>query len=92
MNTLAKLILLFGRIVAGTSTLARDLDERKNAILLVLNESLDALFPGETTDLPRFVRCSSRLRSALAPHVCALFSRGICVVLVFPSNTKAHLA
>ena len=71
MNTSAKLIFLCGKMAAGKSTLARDLAKRENAILLVQDEFLDALFPGEITDLPGFVKCSSRLRSALAPHVCA---------------------
>src|SRR3989449_8728822 len=86
----AKLIFLCGKMAAGKSTLARDLAKRENAILLVQDEFLDALFPGEITDLPGFVKCSSRLRSALAPHVCALLSRGISVVLDFPGNTKAQ--
>jgi chloramphenicol 3-O-phosphotransferase len=85
-----KLIFLCGKMAAGKSTLARDLAKRENAILLVQDEFLDALFPGEITDLPGFVKCSSRLRSALAPHVCALLSRGISVVLDFPGNTKAQ--
>jgi predicted kinase len=90
MDTFAKLIFLCGKMAAGKSTLARDLAKRENAVLLVQDEFLEALFPGEITDLPAFVRCSSRLRSALAPHVCALLSRGISVVLDFPGNTKAQ--
>src|SRR2546426_12719370 len=90
MNTSAKLIFLCGKMAAGKSTLARDLAKRENAILLVQDEFLDALFPGEITDLPGFVKCSSRLRSALAPHICALLSKGISVVLDFPGNTKAQ--
>ena len=90
MNTSAKLIFLCGKMAAGKSTVARDLAKRENAILLVQDEFLDALFPGEITDLPGFVKCSSRLRSALAPHVCALLSRGISVVLDFAAATKAQ--
>ncbi len=90
MNTSAKLIFLCGKMAAGKSTLARDLAKRENAILLIEDEFLEALFPGEITDIPRFVKCSSRLRSALAPHVCALVSKGISVVLDFPGNTKGQ--
>jgi predicted kinase len=90
MNTFAKLIFLCGKMAAGKSTLARDLAKRENAILLVQDEFLETLFPGEITDLPGFVRCSSRLKSALAPQVCALLSRGVSVVLDFPGNTKAQ--
>lgn len=90
MNSSAKLIFLCGKMAAGKSTLARDLAKRENAILLVQDEFLDALFPGEITDIPGFVKCYSRLRSALAPHVCALLSRGISVVLDFAAVTKAQ--
>jgi predicted kinase len=50
------------------------------------------LFPGEITDIPGFVECSSRLRNALGPHVCALLSKGISVVLDFPGNTRTQRA
>ena len=92
MSTPAKLIFLCGKMAAGKSTLARDLAEREHAILLVQDELLDALFPGEITDIPGFVACSSRLRHALEPHICALLSKGISVVLDFPGNTRAQRA
>jgi predicted kinase len=86
------LIFLCGKMAAGKSTLARELARRENAVLLVQDELLDHLFPGEITDIPGFVRCSSRLRSALGPHVSALLSRGITVVLDFPGNTRTQRA
>ena len=79
-------------MAAGKSTLARDLAIRENAVLLVQDDFLDALFPGEITDIPGFVKCSSRLKNALTPHVCALLSMGISVVLDFPGNTKTQRA
>lgn len=92
MSGPAKLIFLCGKMAAGKSTLARALAQRENAVLLVQDELLDRLFPGEIIDMPGFVKCSSRLRSALGPHVCALLSRGISVVLDFPGNTRAQRA
>ena len=86
----AKLIFLCGKMGAGKSTLARDLARQKNAVLLVQDELLDALFPGEIIDIPGFVKCSSRVRSARGPHVSALLSKGVSVVLDFPGNTKAQ--
>jgi predicted kinase len=53
---------------------------------------LDTLFPGEITDIQGFLKCSSRLKSALTPHACVLLSRGISVVLDFPGNTRAQRA
>jgi predicted kinase len=90
MRNSAKLIFLCGKMAAGKSTLARDLAERENAVLLVQDELLEKLFPGEITDIPEFVKCSSRLKDALGPHICALLSKGISVVLDFPGNTRAQ--
>jgi predicted kinase len=92
MSTSAKLIFFCGKMAAGKSTLARDLANRENTLLLVQDDFLDALFPGEITDIHGFVKCSSRLKNALTPHVCVLLSKGISVVLDFPGNTKAQRA
>lgn len=88
MGTRAKLIFLCGKMAAGKSTLAKNLADRENAVLLVQDQLLDSLYPGEITDVSDYVRCSTRLRSALAPHISALLSRGVSVVLDFPGNTK----
>ena len=92
MTTPAKLIFLCGKMAAGKSTLAKALAEREHAVLLVQDELLDHLFPEEINDIPGFVRYSSRLKNALGPHVCALLSMGVSVVLDFPGNTRAQRA
>jgi hypothetical protein len=66
--------------------------QREHAILLVQDELLDSLYPGEITDVSGFVKCSSRLNKALAPHICALLAKDISVILDFPGNTKAQRA
>jgi len=81
-----------GKMAAGKSTLARELAAREHAILLVQDELLDALFPGEIATVGDFAKYSSRLRAALTPHVGALLSRGLSVVLDFPANTTAQRA
>jgi predicted kinase len=90
MGTSAKLVFFCGKMAAGKSTLARELANRNNTVLLVQDDFLNALFPGEITDIPGFIKCSSRLKNALTPHVCILLSKGISVVLDFPGNTKAQ--
>ena len=90
MSVSGKLIFLCGKMAAGKSTLAKDLAQRENAILLVQDEFLNHLFPGEITDIAGYVRCSSRLNNAIGPLVCALLSKGISVVLDFPGNTKVQ--
>src|SRR3954470_12555337 len=92
MSTAAKLVFLCGKMAAGKSTLARDLADRENAILLAQDDFLDKLFPGEIMDIAGFVKCSSRLNDALAPHICALLAKGISVVLDFPANTTRQRA
>ena len=92
MTPSAKLIFLCGKMAAGKSTLAKDLAQRADAVLLVQDELLDALFPGEITDIAGFLKYSTRLQNALTPHVCALLSRGISVVLDFPANTTTQRA
>jgi predicted kinase len=79
-------------MAAGKTTLAKDLAERENAILLVQDDFLEALYPGEITDIPGFVEYSSRLKDALAAHIGSLLVRGVSVVLDFPGNTKAQRA
>jgi hypothetical protein len=88
MNTSATLIFLCGKMAAGKSTLARELAEHRNAILLVQDELLDQLFPVEITDMPGFVDRSSRLRDALTPHILAILSKGLPVVLDFPATQR----
>jgi predicted kinase len=92
MSTPAKLIFLCGKMAAGKSTLAKELARREQAVLLVQDELLDHLFPCEIIDIPGFVRYSTRLKNALGPHVCALLSMGVSVVLDFPGNTRAQRA
>ena len=92
MTNPAKLMFMCGKMAAGKSMLARDLAERRNAILLVQDELLERLFPGEITDIPAFIDRSLRLRTALAPHICAMLSKGVSIVLDFPGNTRAQRA
>ena len=92
MSTSAKLIFFCGKMAAGKSTLAKELAQRDNAVLLVQDELLTGLYPGEITNIAGFIRCSSRLQKALAPLICVFLSKGISVVLDFPGNTKAQRA
>jgi predicted kinase len=87
-----KLIFFCGKMAAGKSTLSKALAGQEQAILLVQDEWLSHLFPGEILDIPDYVRCSARLNAALTPLVTALLSKGISVVLDFPGNTTKQRA
>ena len=92
MSTSAKLIFFCGKMAAGKSTLAKKLADRENAILLVQDELLQALYPSQITDISVFVKASTQISDALTPLICALLSKGISVVLDFPGNTRTQRA
>lgn len=92
MVSTGKLIFLCGKMAAGKSTLAKELAERENAILLVQDDLLNRLYPGEIVDIDGFIKHSSRLRDALEAHICELLSKGNSVVLDFPGNTRSQRA
>ena len=85
---MAKLIFMCGKMAAGKTTLSRERATREDADLLIQDDFLTSLYPGEILDIPDFVRCSSRLRDALSSHICAPLARSVSVVLDFPGNTK----
>jgi predicted kinase len=92
MTTSARLIFFCGKMAAGKSTLAKDLAERERGVLLVQDAFLEALFPGEIADVADYIKYSTRLKNALTPHVGALLSSGVTVVMDFPANTKNQRA
>jgi predicted kinase len=87
-----KLFFFCGKMAAGKSTLAREIAQREDALLLVQDELLLKLFPDEIVDISTFVKYSSRLYEALAAHICTLLSKGMFVVLDFPGNTRTQRA
>jgi predicted kinase len=92
MRSRAKLLFLCGKMAAGKSRLARELAQRENAVLLVQDEFLERLFPGEIVDIPTFIKYSTRVKDVLAPLIHSLLSRGISVVLDFPGSTRNQRA
>ena len=88
----ATLMFLCGKMAAGKSTLSRQLAERADAVLLVQDEFLATLFPGEIVDIPAFVERYARVKAALAPHIRALLAKDVSVVLDFAGNTRTQRA
>jgi len=86
----ARRYFMCAKMAAGKSTYARGLARTKNAVLLVQDEFLGTLYPGEIHSIQDFVRCSARVRDALSLHIRDLLSRGVSVVLDFPGNTRAQ--
>lgn len=87
-HAIGKLIFFCGKMAAGKSTLARSLTAKEGGVLLVQDDLLGSLYPGEFVDFTAFITYSARLRTTLAPHVVSLLSLGMKVVLDFPGNTR----
>jgi len=87
-----KLLFLCGKMAAGKSTLARELAARENAMLLVQDEWLDALYPNGVINVATYLEYSGRINKLLEPVVVDLLSRGVSVVLDYPGNTRNQRA
>lgn len=79
--------LLCGKIAAGKSTLAAKLSDQGGTVLISEDSWLSALFKDEMSSIKDYVRCSTRIRAVMEPHVLSLLGAGISVVLDFPANT-----
>jgi predicted kinase len=76
-----------GKIASGKTTLARTIAEQTDGILICEDAWLDRMYPGEHFSLQDYIRRTTRLRAALAPHVATLLGRGVSVVFDFAGNT-----
>lgn len=79
--------MLCGKIASGKSTLAAQLAQHSNTVLIAEDAWLHALFADDLDTVEDYVRCSAKLRGAIGPHVCALLQAGVSVVLDFAANT-----
>ncbi|MGE8131945.1 AAA family ATPase [Methylobacterium sp. NPDC080182] len=79
--------LVCGKIAAGKSTLVTELGRRLSTVIVREDHWLSRLYPGEQNTLDDYVRNSTRLRSAIGPHLIDLLRNGLSVVLDFPANT-----
>ena len=89
---MVKLIFFCGKMAAGKSTLAKQLAEREDAVLLVQDELLETLFPGLVVNVASYLEYAGRINKMVAPHVAAILSKGISVALDFPANTRNQRA
>ncbi|NDW46480.1 ATP-binding protein [Ruegeria sp. PrR005] len=86
-KTQAELHFLCGKIAAGKSTLSRSLAARHRAVVLSEDDWLHVLYPEELRTIADYLRLSTRLKQAVAPHVLNLLAAGVTVILDFPANT-----
>lgn len=86
----AVLHILCGKIASGKSTLSQHLASAPCTVVLNEDQWLAHLYQDEMHSVADYVRCSARLRQAIAPHVISLLRAGVSVVLDFPANTVAN--
>ena len=87
---MATLHLLCGKIASGKSTLATRLSLAPNTLRLSEDLWLATLYKDQLHSVSDYVRCAALLRDAIGPHVEALLTLGVDVVLDFPANTPAN--
>lgn len=90
--TPAVLHLVCGKIASAKSTLVKRLALAPMTVLISEDDWLACLYPNEIHAIADYVRCTGRLRTAMAGHVEALLKAGMSVVLDFPANTLATRA
>ncbi len=86
-DEVSTLHMLCGKIAAGKSTLAARLGAAPYTIVIVQDQWLARLWPGELNTIADYGRVIPRLRSAMGPHVVELLRGGLSVVLDWPANT-----
>jgi len=87
MNKETTLHLMCGKMASGKSTLANSLAKTNDAILIVEDDWLSRLYPGEINTINDYVKYSIRLQNIITSHVASLLKQDISVVLDFPANT-----
>ena len=79
--------LLCGKVASGKSTLANKLARVDGAVLIAEDTWLNALYSDQMFSISDYVRCATKLRKIMGPHVASLLNEGITVVLDFQANT-----
>ena len=81
------LYLLCGKVAAGKSTLARRLAARPATLLISEDHWNSTLWADDLKTIEDYGRLSTRLRTAMAPHIADILRQGLSVVLDFQANT-----
>ena len=79
--------MLCGKIASGKSTLAAELANARNTVLIAEDTWLDALYGDSMQTVADYVNFAGKLRRVIGPHITDLLSSGVSVVLDFQANT-----
>ncbi|MBU2880781.1 ATP-binding protein [Psychrosphaera sp. B3R10] len=81
------LILFCGKMGAGKSTAAVNINNERNGILISEDKWLASLYPDQITTFEDYIRFSGLLKPLLKTHVQNILKTGANVVMDFPANT-----
>ncbi len=79
--------MMCGKAGSGKSTIAHNLAQQPQTLLMVEDNWLATLYEQQMATLQDYVHYSARLREVLSEHIVQLLSNGLSVVLDFPMNT-----
>lgn len=79
--------MLCGKIASGKSTLASKLGNMSGTVLVAEDDWLHALYAEQMASPSDYVRCASKLRTVMGPHLSTMLNAGVSVVLDFAANT-----
>lgn len=79
--------MLCGKIASGKSTLTAQLSRTAGTVVIAEDDWLRGLYAEEMSSISDYVRCMSKFRAVVGPHIVSLLNEGISVVLDFQANT-----
>jgi len=87
MSTIGTLYFFSGKMGAGKSTKAKEIEQTENAVLLSEDEWLEKLYPKQIYNFDDYLNYSKLIKPLLKEHIQRILKVGSNVVLDFPGNT-----
>ncbi|MEB8211214.1 ATP-binding protein [Staphylococcus succinus] len=87
MITIGTLYFFSGKMGAGKSTKAKEIEQTENAVLLSEDEWLEKLYPKQINNFDDYLNYSKLIKPLLKDHIQRILKVGSNVVLDFPGNT-----
>ncbi|RIN23683.1 AAA family ATPase, partial [Staphylococcus succinus] len=87
MSTIGTLYFFSGKMGAGKSTKAKEIEQTENAVLLSEDEWLEKLYPKQINNFDDYLNYSKLIKPLLKEHIQHILKVGSNVVLDFPGNT-----
>lgn len=89
MNT-GRLVFFCGKMGAGKSTLARQLADQPNMVLISEDDWLSKLYPNQIHSLETYQQHSEQIKPLVFELSQQVLQQGASVILDFPANTRSQ--